>query len=116
MTSKGIEKISKIKMVPINQRVPSTIPDSKLRIPSTYAEGEADYEDDEGNKVDLEHATHLRLTARDKRSDLTVGPIKNGGMFRLKVYLDDENHAVPKDEATHRKEIILDENYRAMRY
>lgn len=118
MASKGIEKVRKIKMMPIPEKikVPSKIPASKLRIPSTYVEGDVDYEDDEGNKVDLINATHLKFTAKDKRSDLTVGPLEGGGMFKLNIYLDDEDHAVKKDEATHKKQVILNENYRAIRY
>jgi hypothetical protein len=118
MASEGIEKISKIKMVPIPERikVPSQIPSSKVRIPSTYAEGDVQYQDDEGKNVDLNKATHLKFTAKDKRSELTVGPVEDLGMFKLNVYLDNENHAVKREEATHQKQVILNENYRAIRY
>lgn len=117
MSSRGIEKINKIKMVQLSESliVPPSI-NSKLRIPNTYAEGDAEYIDDEGNKVDINQATHIKLNAKDERSDLTVGPAEKGGMFKLMVYLNDENHAVTKKEAKHTKEVILDENYRAIRY
>ncbi len=113
-----IKSITDIKMMPIPERirVPPEIPASKLRIPSTYAEGDVEYEDNEENNVNFKKATHLRLTAKDNRSDLIVGPVEKGGMFKLNVYVNDENHAVRKDMATKRREIILDENYRAIRH
>lgn len=118
MASKGMEKIRKIKMVPIPEKikVPSKIPASKLRIPSTYAEGNVEYEDNEGNKVNPNQASRLKFTAKDKRSDLTVGPVKEGGMFKLNVYMDDANHATKKEEATHKRQVILNEEYKAIRY
>ncbi|MGZ7117198.1 MAG: hypothetical protein ACXVHS_07105 [Methanobacterium sp.] len=118
MAQKRIDKISNIEMVPIPQKinVPSDVNASNLRIPSTYAEGDADYEDDEGNHVDSKHATYLKLTAKDKRSDLIIGPVEKGGIFKLEVYLDNENHAVSKEKATHKREVILNEDYRAIRY
>jgi len=109
-------KLKDIEMVPIPEkiRVPPEIPASKLRIPSTYADGEVEYEDDDGNNVNSKEATHLRLTAKDHRSDLIVGPVEKNGMFKLNVYVNDENRAVSKEQATHRKEIILNEDYRAI--
>lgn len=118
MASEGIDKIRNIKMVPIPEEVklPSKIPASKLRIPSTYAEGDYEYEDDNGNKVNSDKATHIKFTAKDHRSDLVVGPAEEGGMFRLNVYLDNDNHAVNKDEASHKRQVILNQDYRAIRY
>ena len=116
MSSEGLKKIGKIKMVSIPEKVkiPSQIPASKLHIPSTYAEGDVEYEDDEGNNVNLNQATHLKFTARDERSDLVVGPVEKGGMFKWNVYMDDENHAVKKENASHKREVILNEDYRAI--
>ena len=112
-----VKSLKDVKMVPIPERirVPPQIPASKLRIPSTYAEGDVDYEDDDGQNVNFEDATHLRLTAKDNRSDLTVGPAEKNGMFKLNVYVNDENKAVQKDLATKRREVILNENYRPIR-
>jgi hypothetical protein len=36
-------------------------------------------------------------------------------MFKLNVYMDDANHATKKEEATHRRQVILNEDYRALR-
>ena len=118
MAREEIKKLKDIKMVPIPEkiRIPPQIPASKLRIPSTYAEGEVEYEDDYENNVNFEEATHLRLTAKDHRSDLVVGPTKRNGMFKLNVYINNENKAVSKEQATGRKEVILNEDYRAIRY
>lgn len=118
MASEGIDRIKKIKMVPIPEKikVPSQIPVSKIRMPSTYAEGDVQYEDSMGNEVDSNQASHLKFTAKDKRSELTVGPVEDQGMFKLNVYLDDENHAVKREESTHQRQVILNENYRAIRY
>ncbi|MGB9936981.1 MAG: hypothetical protein ACPK7O_04625 [Methanobacterium sp.] len=118
MASEGIEKIKKIKMVPIPEKikVPEDIPASKLRIPSTYAEGDFEYEDENGNHVSEDKATHLRFTGKDNRSDLVVGPVENRGMFKLSVYMDNENHAVRKEEASHVRQVILNDNYKAIRY
>lgn len=118
MASEQIKKMDKVSMVPIPQKikVPSKIPASKLRIPSTYAEGDVEYEDNDGNHVNTNQATHLKFTAKDKRSDLIVGPVKEGGMFKLNVYMDNENHAIKKEEATHIRQVILNENYRAIKY
>ncbi|HML04569.1 MAG TPA: hypothetical protein VK426_02235 [Methanobacterium sp.] len=118
MASQRIKKMNKVSMVPIPQKIkiPSKIPASKLQIPSTYAEGDVEYEDNEGKNVNINQATHLKFTAKDKRSDLIVGPIKEGGMFKLNVYMDDENHATAKDDATHIRQVILNQNYRAIKY
>lgn len=111
-------KLKDVKMVPIpgKIRVPPEIPASKLRIPSTYADGEIEYEDDDGNNVSFKEATHLRLTAKDHRSDLVVGPVEKNGMFKLNVYINNENKAVSKEQSTERKEVILNEDYRAITY
>ncbi len=116
MAPKGIEKILKIKMVPLPQKlhVPHDILASKIRIPSTYAEGNVQYEDDEENLVNEEEATHMRLTATDERSDLIVGPVKPRGMFKLNIYLDENNNAVNKKNSSHTRHIILNENYKAI--
>ncbi|WP_414468782.1 hypothetical protein [Methanobacterium sp. ACI-7] len=118
MAVERLEKINKIKMVPIPEKikVPKDIPSSKLRIPSTYAEGDVFYEDDNENKVSENEATHLRFTGRDNRSDLVVGPAENGGMFKLNVYMDDDNKATQKEKATHVRQVILNDNYRAIKW
>jgi len=118
MVSEGMKKINKISMVPIPQKikVPSKIPASRVRIPSTYAEGDVEYEDDNGNDVNLKEATHLKFTAQDKRSDLTVGPVKDGGMFKLNIYMDNENKTTKKEEATHIRQVILNDDYRAIKF
>ena len=115
MASQRREKIS---MVPLPEKIkiPSQIPASKLRIPSTYAEGDLEYADDEGNNVNSKNATHLKFTAKDKRSDLVVGPVEKGGMFKLNVYMDDENHAVRKENASHKRQVILNDSYKALIY
>lgn len=116
MAPKGIDKILKIKMVPLPEKihVPSDIPASKISIPSTYAEGNVKYEDDKENTVNEEEATHIRFTARDERSDLVVGPVKPKGMFKLNIYLDENNNAVNKENSSHARHIILNENYKAI--
>lgn len=116
MAPKGIEKILKIKMVQLPEKlhVPSNIPASKIRIPSTYAEGDVQYEDDNENPVNEKEATHIRLTAKDKRSDLVVGPVKPRGILRLNIYLDENNNAVNKQNSSHSRHIVLNENYKAI--
>ena len=113
-----VKSLKDVKMVPIPERirVPPQIPTSRLRIPSNYAEGDVEYEDDEGHNVNFKEATHLKLTAKDNRSDLIVGPVEKNGMFKLNVYVNDENKAVKKDIATKRREVILNENYRPIRH
>jgi len=105
-----------IKMVPIPEKIkiPTEIPVSRLLIPSTYAEGDVEYEDDQENNVNLNEATHLRLTAKDRRSDLVVGPTERNGIFKLNVYINNENKAVRKEEATKRREVILNEDYKVI--
>ena len=116
-TQKRVKSLKDVKMVPIPEKIktPPQIPASRLRIPSTYAEGDVEYEDDNGHNVNFKDATHLRLTAQDNRSDLIVGPVEKNGMFKLNVYVNDENKAVKKEEATKRREVILNENYRPIR-
>ncbi len=90
---------------------PHDIPASKIRIPSTYKEGNVQYENKEGRQVSENEATHLRLTARDKRSEIVVGPVTPRGMFKLMVYFDKNKNPVSKNKASYKKEVILDEDY-----
>ena len=117
MVPERIKSLADIKMVPIPERIriPSDIIASELRIPTTYAEGDIEYEDDDGNDVNFKDATHVRLTAKDRRSELIMGPAENGGMFKLEVYINDENKPVKKEFATKRRELILNEDYKVIR-
>ncbi len=101
--------------LPENIEVPQTIPSSKVRIPSTYAEGEVEYEDDEGNKVDAKNATHIRLTGMDRRTDIVIGPVNPEGMIKLTLYFDDENSPTAKEKSTNSKSKILNEEYRPLK-
>lgn len=113
MPERGYDKLPKVEMVPLpeNLHVPSDIPSSKIRIPSTYREGTVQYENNEEKEVSENEATHLRLTARDKRSEIVVGPVTPKGMFKLLVYFDKNRRPVSKNKASFSKEVILDEDY-----
>ena len=89
-------------------------PSSKLHIPSTYTVHEVGYEDEEGKHVEND-ATHLRFTGVDRRSNIVVGPVKPRGMTKLNLYLNDEEMPVIKEEASHVKSKIFNENYRPLR-
>jgi len=118
MSRKGSDKYPKIEMVPLpeNLHVPEDIPASKIRIPETYQKGSIQYENDDEQAVDDNEATHIRLTAKDKRSEIVVGPVAPRGMIKLLVYLDENKHPVPKNKASLSREIILNEDYKAIKY
>lgn len=113
MPERGYDKLPKVEMVPLpeNLHVPSDIPASKIRIPSTYREGTVHYENDEEKEVSENEATHLRLTAKDKRSEIVVGPVAPKGMFKLLVYFDENKRPVSKNKASYSREVILDDDY-----
>ncbi|MGZ7044612.1 MAG: hypothetical protein ACXVHW_05700 [Methanobacterium sp.] len=116
MSREGWKKLPQIELVPIPEdvHVPEDIPASKVRIPSPYAEKEIEYEDEKGNHVNENEATHLRFTGVDRRSDIVVGPVKPRGMIKLNLYLDDENIPVSKEKASHTRTKILTEEYRPL--
>ncbi len=113
----GWKKLPKIDMVHIPEdiKVPESIPASRVIIPSTYTDGSVEYEDDEGNSTDENRATHIRLTGKDRRSDIVVGPVKPEGMIKLNLYLNDDEIPVNKENASHTKSRILNEEYRPLR-
>lgn len=117
MPREGGHKLPRIELIPIpgDINVPQDIPASKVRIPSTYANWDVEYENEKGNHVTENDATHLRFTGIDRRSDIVVGPVKPRGMIKLNLYLDNEEVLVVKEKATHVKSKILTENYRPLR-
>ncbi len=117
MPREGWKKLPKIAMVPIPEdvHVPKDISVSKVRIPSTYTGYDVEYEDNEGNHVNENEATHLRFTGVDRRSDIIVGPVKPQGMIKLNLYLNDEEKPVSKEKASHTKSRVLSENYRPLK-
>ena len=114
MTPEGWKKLPRIELIPIPEdvNVPENIPVSEVRIPSTYAEYDVEYENDQGKSVTENEATHLRFTGIDRRSDIVVGPVEPEGMIKLNLYLNDEEIPVVKEESSHVKSKILNENYR----
>lgn len=104
-------------MVPIPEdiHVPDDIPESKIRIPSTYTDLDVRYEDSEGNQVNGNEATYLRFTGIDRISDIVVGPVKPRGMIKLNLYLNDKEIPVVKEKASHTKIKVLTEDYRPLR-
>lgn len=117
MTGKGWKKLPRIEMIPIPEdiSVPKDIPASEVRIPSTYAGYDVEYENDEGKHVNEKEATHLRFTGIYRRSDIVVGPLKPRGMIKLNLYLNDDEKPVVKEEASHVKSKILNEKYKPLR-
>jgi len=103
---------SKLVSLPEYIDVPGTIPASKVKIPSMYAEGDVEYEDAEGNRVSKENATHIRLTGIDGRTDIVVGPVKPNGMIKLTMYQNDDNSPTTRKKATKRRSKIFNEEYR----
>lgn len=105
------------KLVPLpdNIEVPRSIPASNVKVPSIYTNGDVEYEDDEGNKVNKENATHIRLTGIDRRSDIVVGPTKPKGMIKLNLYFNDEGSPETKDKASSSKSKVFNEEYRPIR-
>lgn len=114
----GWKNLPKVQMVHIPEdiKVPDTIPASEVIIPSTYANGRVEYEDDEGNQTDEGNATHIRFTGKDRRSDIVVGPVKPEGMIKLNLYLNDDSIPVNKENASHTKSRILNEEYKPVKY
>ncbi len=111
------KKLPRIELIPIPEdvKVPKDIPASEVRIPSTYTGQDVGYEDEKGNTVNENEATHLRFTGIDRRSDIVVGPVKPRGMIKLNLYLNDEEIPVVKEESSHVKSKVLTESYRPLR-
>ena len=114
---KRLKSIPHEKLVPLpeNIDVPRTIPASHVKVPSMYLNGDVEYEDDEGNKVNKENATHVRLTGMDRRSDIVVGPVKPKGMIRLTLYFNNENSPETKEKSTSSKSKIFNEEYKPIK-
>ena len=114
---KRLKSIPHEKLVPLpeNIDVPRTIPASQVKVPSMYLNGDVEYEDDEGNKVNKENATHVRLTGIDRRSDIVVGPVKPKGMIRLTLYFNNENSPETKEKSTSSKSKIFNEEYKPIK-
>lgn len=113
MQKRDSNNYPKIEMVPLppNLHIPEDIPASKIRIPETYEKGNVQYEDDHEKPVNENEATHIRLTARDKRSEIVVGPVTPRGMIKLLVYFDENKRPVSKEKAAFSRELILNEDY-----
>lgn len=111
------KSIPDAKLVPLPQNIeiPKDIPSSRVKIPSMYANGNIEYEDDKEKQVDKNNATHIRFTGIDRRSDIVVGPIKPEGMIKLTLYLNDENLPVVKEKATNSRSKVFNEEYRPIR-
>ena len=111
---KRLKSIPHEKLVPLpeNIDIPLGIPGSQVKVPSMYLNGDVEYEDNEGNKVDKENATHVRLTGIDRRSDIVVGPVKPEGMIRLTLYFNNENSPETKEKSTSSKSKIFNEKYK----
>ncbi|MGB9980593.1 hemerythrin domain-containing protein [Methanobacterium sp.] len=114
---KKLKSIPHEKLMPLpdNIDIPRTIPASKVKIPSMYANGDIEYEDAKGNNVDKENATHIRLTGIDRRSDIVVGPVKPKGMIRLTLYFNDENSPETKEKSTSSKSKVFNEEYKPIK-
>jgi len=114
---KRLKSIPHEKLVPLpdNIDVPTNIPVSKVKVPSMYMNGDVEYEDAEGNKVDKKNATHIRLTGIDRRSDIVIGPVKGKGMIKLNLYFNDEGSPETKEKATNSKSKVFNEEYRPIR-
>ena len=114
---KRLRSIPHEKLVPLhdNIKVPRGIPASKVKIPSMYTNGDVEYEDAEGNKVDKENATHIRLTGIDRRSDIVVGPVKPKGMIKLTLYFNNEGSPETKEKSTNSKSKIFNDEYRPIK-
>lgn len=114
---KRLKSIPHEKLVPLSDNidVPRTIPASQVKVPSMYLNGDVEYEDDEGNKVNKENATHVRLTGIDRRSDIVVGPVKPKGMIRLTLYFNNENSPETKEKSTSSKSKIFNEEYKPIK-
>lgn len=111
---KKLKSIPHEKLVPLpdNIDIPQTIPASQVKVPSMYINGDVEYEDAEGNKVNKENATHLRLTGIDRRSDIVVGPVKPKGMIKLTLYFNNKNSPETKEKSTSSKSKIFNEEYK----
>ena len=105
----------KLVPLPSNIKIPRSIPVSKVKVPSMYANGDVEYEDTEGNKVNQKNATHIRLTGIDGRSDIVIGPVKSRGMIRLNLYFNDENSPETKEKSTQSKSKIFNEEYKPLK-
>lgn len=118
LPGEGWKKLPGIKLVPIPEdvNIPEDIPSSQVRIPSTYTGYGVEYEDDEGNPVNENEATHLRFTGIDRRSDIVVGPVKPRGMIKLNLYLNNDEIPVVKEEASHVKSKVLNESYKPLKF
>lgn len=103
----------KLVSLPEDIEVPGSIPD--VKVPSMYVQGDVEYEDASGNKVDKYEATHIRLTGMDRRTDIVVGPVEPQGMIKLTMYLNDENSATTREKATKSRSKIFNERYRPVR-
>ncbi|MGB9937637.1 MAG: hypothetical protein ACPK7O_07930 [Methanobacterium sp.] len=117
MPREGWKKLPKIKLLslPKDIKIPDDIPASKVRIPSTYMNGEVEYEDENGNQVTKNEATHLRFTGKDRRSDVVVGPVRPRGMIKLNLYLDKNNYPVVKEKSSKNRTRVLSEDYRPIK-
>jgi hypothetical protein len=117
LSREGWKNLPKIKLVSIPEdvHIPGDIPASRVRIPSTYTDGEVEYENEKGQQVNKNDATHLRFTSIDRRSDIVVGPIKPKGMIKLNLYLNDEEIPVVKEKASHMKTKVLSGDYRPLK-
>jgi hemerythrin-like domain-containing protein len=115
--SKKLGSIPNAKLVPLPEDidVPRNIPASKVRVPSMYTNGDVEYEDAEGNKVDKKDATHIRLTGIDSRTDLVIGPVEPQGMIKLTMYQNDENLPEAREKSTKRRSKIFNEEYRPIK-
>jgi len=113
MQNKEVHKYPKIEMVPLpqNLHIPDKIPASEIRIPETYQKGSVQYEDDYEKPVNENEATHIRLTAKDNRSEILIGPVEPSGMIKLLVYFDEERRPISKDQASFSRELVLNEDY-----
>lgn len=106
---------AKLVSLPQNIDIPKDIPISRVKIPSMYAKGDIEYEDDAEKRVDKDNATHIRFTGIDRRSDIVIGPIKPEGMIKLTLYLNDENLPVVKEKATNSRSKVFNEEYRPIK-
>ncbi len=116
MPKEGWKKLPRIELIliPEDIHVPEDIPVFEVRIPSTYTGYDVEYENEEGNSVNENDATHLRFTGIDRRSDIVVGPVRPRGMIKLNLYLNDDEIPVVKEESSHVKSKILNESYRPL--
>ena len=105
----------KLVTLPDNINVPRSIPLSKVKVPSMYTNGDVEYEDAEGNKVDKKDATHIRLTGIDRRSDIVIGPVNGEEMIKLTLYFNNEGSPETKEKATNSKSKVFNEEYRPIK-